>query len=252
MEFTHEQLSKIYHSVGDRVGWDFSKIRMEQSPVPWHYPDVVCRFLSSPEHVLDIGTGGGEMFLSLASHFKKGIGIDANTTMIEQALRNKRTGGIENIDFKVMDCHQLEFGDEAFEVVLNRHCVVNVAEISRVLCPGGCFITQQVGNRNTLNLLNALGWTPESFGAGWWQTVEKLAAAFELCGCQVVARAEYDVRYWFCDVESLVFWLKAVPLPEPFDVKRHWEGVNRVLQEYATPKGIETNEHRELLIVEKR
>jgi hypothetical protein len=53
-------------------------------------------------------------------------------------------------------------------------------------------------------------------------------------------------------IESLVFWLKAVPLPEPFDVEKHWEGVNHILQKYSTRQGIEANEHRELLIVEKR
>jgi hypothetical protein len=82
--------------------------------------------------------------------------------------------------------------------------------------------------------------------------VEELAAAFEQSGCRVVAKAEYDVRYWFCDVQSLVFWLKSAPLPESFDVDKHWEGVNRILQEYGTDQGIETNEHRELLVIERR
>ena len=59
------------------------------------------------------------------------------------------------------------------------------------------------------------------------------------------------MRYWFRDLESLVFWLKAVPLPEPFDLEKHWEGINYILRNYKTPRGIETNEHRELLIVQK-
>lgn len=70
-------------------------------------------------------------------------------------------------------------------------------------------------------------------------------------GGYVAACAEYDVRYWFLDVPSLRFWLKAVPLPEPFDLDRHWYGVNRILDRYTTDQGIETNEHRELLIVRK-
>ena len=66
-----------------------------------------------------------------------------------------------------------------------------------------------------------------------------------------MCKAEYDVQYWFRDVESLVFWLKAAPLPEPFDTEKHWQGVNRIIEQYSTPLGIETNEHRELLIVQK-
>ena len=68
----------------------------------------------------------------------------------------------------------------------------------------------------------------------------------------MIARAEYDVRYYFLDVASLVFWFKSVPLPEDFNIEKHWRQVAQIITEYRTPKGIETNEHRELLIVQKR
>ena len=251
MKLTSEQLKLISDSVGERTGWDFSQMHTERAPVPWSYSDVVRRFLTRLEYVLDIGTGGGEMFLTLAPYFRKGIGIDTNPGMIEQAQQNKAAQGIANVELVVMDGHSLGFPDAQFDVVLNRHCDVNVSETVRVLRTNGYLVTQQVGRRNTLNILEAFGWTPASFGDGWWQPVERLAAEFEQLGCQVVAKAEYDVRYWFCDVESLVFWLKAVPLPEPFDVEKHWQGVNRIIEEHSTQRGIETNEHRELLIVRK-
>src|SRR3972149_8987910 len=114
--------------------------------------------------------------------------------MIEQARRNKRTRGITNVDFKVMNGTHLKFADAEFEIVLNRHCDINVSETARVLRPQGYFITQQVGYRNTLNILKAFGWTPERFGAGGGQPVVKLAARFEQSGCRVIAKAEYDVR----------------------------------------------------------
>jgi hypothetical protein len=82
--------------------------------------------------------------------------------------------------------------------------------------------------------------------------MDELCRKFQEAGCRVVARGEYDVRYWFLDVESFVFWLKAAPLPDVFDVEKHWQSVDEVLRAYRTPKGIETNEHRELLIVQKR
>jgi len=251
MKFTLEQLKQISDSVGERTGWDFSPMRAERAPVPWNYSDVVRQFLTNTDCVLDVGTGGGELFLPLAPYFRKGIGIDHSTKMIEQALQNKAAQRIANVDLVVMDGNSLEFPEAQFDVVLNRHCGVNVSETARVLRANGHFVTQQVAYRSTLNILKAFGWTPASFGDTWWTRVERLAAEFEQRGCRVVAKAEYDVRYWFCDVESLVFWLKAVPLPEPFDVEKHWEVVNRIIKEYSTPRGIETNEHRELLIVQK-
>ena len=246
-----EQLKRISESVGERTGWDFGRVRAERAPVPWSYPDVVRRFLTQSDRVLDVGTGGGERFLALAPYFGEGVGIDVSSAMIEQARRNKVARRAANVDFTVMDGRSLGFPDAHFDAVLNRHCHVNASETVRVLRADGCFVTQQVGCRNTLNVLHAFGWTPASFGGGWWQPVEELAAEFERLGCRVVAKAEYDVRYWFCDVESLVFWLKAVPLPEPFDVEKHWQGVNRLIERYSTQRGIETNEHRELLIIRK-
>jgi SAM-dependent methyltransferase len=195
MELTPERLKQISNSVGVRVGWGFSRMRTKRAPVPWDYSVLVRQFLANPACVLDVGTGGGELFLTFAPCFGKSMGIDVNTEMIEQAIRNKRTQEIANVDFEVKDGNHLEFADAEFEIVLNRHCDVNVSETARVLRPRGYFVTQQVAYRNTLNILKAFGWTPASFGDGWWQPMEELAAAFEQSGCRVVAKAEYDVRY---------------------------------------------------------
>ncbi len=249
MGLTREELQRISDLVGERVGWDFSPIYTKRDPVPWEYGEVAHRFIKKTDTVLDIGTGGGERFLALAEVFKMGIGVDIDPEMIRQAQRNRANRQVANVAFAVMDGHRLGFREAQFDVVLNRHCEVNVAEAVRILRPGGYFVTQQVGARNTLNFFEAFGWEPSDRGPG--QPLEGLAAYFERRGCSIVARCEYDVRYWFCDVASLVFWLKAVPLPEPFDVEKHLPAINRILEKHSTPQGIETNEHRELLIVRK-
>lgn len=51
--------------------------------------------------------------------------------------------------------------------------------------------------------------------------------------------------------ESLIFWLKAIPIPENLDFEKHWRQVDRIITQCRTPRGIETNEHRTLLIVQK-
>lgn len=251
MNLSYTELKAIAETVGELSGWDFSRVQDARAPVPWIYEDLAPRYLTPTDIVLDIGTGGGERFLSLAPYFAAGVGIDLNPSMIATAQSNKIRRNVPNIIFEVMDAHDLALDDATFDVILNRHAEVNVAETVRVLRPFGTFITQQVGPRNTLNVLHAFGWTPESFGESWWQPVNELAAGFEAAGCRVVARGEYDVHYWFIDVASFILWLKSVPLPEPFDLERHWESVNRVLRRHTTPRGIETNEHRELLIVQK-
>jgi hypothetical protein len=128
---------------------------------------------------------------------------------------------------------------------------VYAGEIARVLCPGGYFITQLVGQRSSLNILDAFSWTPASFGADWWQSVAEVAEQLRSHGCHILARAEYDVPYWFCDIESFMFWLMSVPWPEKIELERHWRSINQILETSRTERGIETNKHRVLLIAQK-
>jgi len=245
-------LQRVAASVGERQGWDFSRVRDERDPVPWDYIDVVRRYLRLSDRVLDIGTGGGKKLLTLAPYFGTGIGIDVSAEMIEAASANKSSSLAGNVSFEVMRAEALQFADAEFDVVLNRHCTVDVGEVFRVLRPGGYFITQQVGARNTQNICALFGCGPG--GEYEWdpnQKVSALAGAFRQRECCVVCTAEYDVRYWFLDPESLIFWHKAIPMPEDFYIDVHWRQVDRIVTEFRTPRGIETNEHRELLIVQK-
>jgi len=248
---TLNELKQIAHANGELDGWDFSRIHIERAPVLWEYVDVVRSYLKPTDRVLDIGTGGGEIFFSLAPFFSEGIGVDHNPVMVETAQRNKSAMSIDNISLKRMEGNDLRFDVDEFDIVLQRHSGVYVSEIVRVLRPGGYYITQTVGNRSSLNFLDAFGWTPASFGSNWWQSVAELADQFRVHDCHIIAQAEYDVLYWFKDVESFMFWFMAVPWPEAIELDKHWQNINRILETCQTEQGIETNEHRGLLIVQK-
>ncbi len=241
------QLQRIADTVGERRGWSFAQMRAASNPEPWDYEEVVRRYLRPSSQVLDIGTGGGERFLSLAPFFARGVGTDLSPTMVAVARENTTPEVAGKVSFAVMPADDLHVPDSSFDVVLNRHSAVHVDEIVRVLRPGGFFITQQPGVRNTQNICAILGYDP----TGEYPTTDETLAAFAAQGCDIVARAEYDIRYWFLDVESLLFWLKAVPVPPDFALDRYWRQVNRILVECQTPNGIETNEQRELFIVRK-
>jgi SAM-dependent methyltransferase len=248
---TLDELTQIVEANGTLDGWDFSRLRVGRDSVLWEYVDVVRQYLKPSDRVLDIGTGGGEIFFSLAPCFGEGVGIDQDPDMIAAARRNLSALSIDNVSLMTMDGSDLRFDADKFDVVLLRHLNVYPAEIVRVLRPGGFFITQMVGQRSSLNILKAFGWTPDSFGADWWQPVADLAEQFRALGCQVITHAEYDVPYWFLDVESFLFWLMSVPWPEEIELHKHWQTINRILETCQTERGIETNEHRGLLIVQK-
>jgi SAM-dependent methyltransferase len=248
---TLDELKQIVEANGTLDGWNFSRLRIERNPAPWEYVDVVRQYLKPSDRVLDIGTGGGEIFFSLAPCFDEGVAIDQDPSMIAAARRNLSALSIDNVSLMRMDGSDLRLDAGEFDVVLLRHLRVYVSEVVRVLRPGGYFITQMVGQRSSLNILKAFGWTPDSFGADWWQPVADLADQFRLHGCQIITQAEYDVPYWFHDLESFLFWLMSVPFPEDIELQKHWQKINQILETSQTERGIETNEHRGLLIVQK-
>ncbi len=249
---TLEELRRIAEAVGERRGWSFARVREECEIIPWDYEDVARRYLQADSHVLDIGTGGGERFLPLALYIGSGVGIDADPAMIEVARQNTPPSLKPNVTFEVMTGNALHFPDATFDVVLNRHAPVHVDEIVRVLRPGGVFLTQQVGPRNTANICALFGCGPDGkYRSDPAQSISALTESFRARGCTIIGQAEYDVRSWFKDIESLVFWLKAIPLPEDFDVEKHWPQVDRIVAEFSTPRGVESNEHRHLLVVRK-
>jgi len=241
-------------------GWDFSRVRARRDPIPWEYSEVVKRYLRPSDHVLDIATGGGEVFLALAPHFGSGLGVDISETMIATARENVPSHLQDKLSFEVMPAQGLDVDSNSFDIILNRHGPVFVQPIVKALRPGGYFLCQQVGDLNTQNIIQMCGW--ESGGAYWrhyWEDHElehqdpaTLARSFNQAGCRVVGSGSYNVRYTFLDLDSFIFHLKAVPLPEEFDIDRHADRLVRFIAENETADGIETNEHRELLIVQKQ
>jgi ubiquinone/menaquinone biosynthesis C-methylase UbiE len=254
-----DELKRRAARVEEIRGWNFSRMKTRAEPVPWDYREIVRRYLRPTDRVLDIATGGGEVFLSLVPFMGSGLGTDFSPQMIATARENTPPELAEKVSWAVMEAQNLEVEPQSFDLVLNRHGPVFLGPILRALRPGGYFICQQVGGLNSRNIIRLFGW--DSGGDYWrdyWdrhgfphQDVASLTQQLTEAGCRIVAQGSYNTRTYFVDVEPLIFFLKAVPLPEDFDINRHAERVLRFIDENNTPEGIETNEHREILIAQK-
>lgn len=247
-----DELKQLAADVAGWRGWNLLQYRTRCAETPWNYFAVVEELLSGKESVLDMGSGDGRVLTALASKLRRGIGVDVSKDRVDRARLNLPIKLRMRVHFTRASSHAVPAPDGAFHVVLNRHAPLFPEEIDRVLAPGGIFATQQVGNQNVRAIRSAFsearGPLPEMPDeVALPGTVRALSEA----GYEVVRQDEYDVPLVFGDAASLLFWLQKVPLPQDFDIERDAETVLEILDRLSTPNGILTNEHRELLVVQK-
>ena len=100
-------------------------------------------------------TGGGELLADLAPLPSETVASERYPPNIAVAKARLEPLGVQVVTPD--DDEILPFENDRFDLVINRHGDFHAPELWRVIRPGGRFITQQVGNRNCLQINQALG-----------------------------------------------------------------------------------------------
>lgn len=110
---------------------------------------------TKPRHVLDIGCGTGDLTINIARLAGKDVavtGLDYSPPMLEKAREKTKKAGVGNhVRFIEGEASQLPFPDASFDVTAisfafrnltykNPVCQTHLAEVLRVLKPGGRYI----------------------------------------------------------------------------------------------------------------
>jgi ubiquinone/menaquinone biosynthesis C-methylase UbiE len=93
----------------------------------------------APERALDIGAGTGEGSLLLAREFPQATvrGVDFSEEMVRAANLKVGLDPEGRIAFRVADAANLPYDDQSFDIVVHLNMPPFVAEVARVLRPGG-------------------------------------------------------------------------------------------------------------------
>ena len=126
--------------------------------------------LEGTETLLDIGCGDGKVTAEIAGLLSGGrvVGIDNSESMIDLATSRYPSAKYRNLDFKLMDASDLQFGP-LFDVVFSNaalHWVKDhrpvVKSIYGCLKPGGRILLQMGGQGNARDLVQILETLMES------------------------------------------------------------------------------------------
>ena len=239
-----EQIAHIH-------GWDFSHLHgryEEEQDIPWDYEKIVRQYLKKDMKLLDYDTGGGEFLLTLGHPYENTAATEGFPPNVELCREKLSPLGIDLKE--CTDPAHLPFEDGSFDIVINRHGDFCPEELSRVLKPGGLFITQQVGGQNDRDLVRMVLPDLEEPVSDLNLSVQR--GAFERAGFEILRAEEFFGNICFYDVGAFVWFARIIEWEFPdFSVDRCFDRLLK-LQEQIDEKGvIKGTTHRYLIVALK-
>lgn len=242
---------KFYDKVGKVNGWDFSNLQLTSEGAKWEFYEEVLKRARDTDVLLDLGTGGGENVLEIASSLLFLIGVDLSPSMVKTAQTNLFNSRTSNVRFAQMSSDDLLLPDQFFNIISCCHAPFHSREVERVLKEDGIFLTQQVSEADKLNLKKAFG-RGQSYEDSDGLLKERYMRELKDAGFSEIQSFDYDATDYYQRPEDLLFLLTHTPIIPHFgEEERDYEIFNTFIEDNQTPKGICTNSKRLLIIARK-
>jgi ubiquinone/menaquinone biosynthesis C-methylase UbiE len=158
-----------------------------------------------PEHdagrLLDIGTGTGRVLELLAPRISQGVGVDASKAMLALARSRLARAGLMHCSVRLADMYRLPLAEASFDVAVMQmvlHYAEDppgvLAEVARVLLPGGRLIVIDLAHHGRDDLLTKLAHRWPGFSDDAMRTL--LADAGMHRGDPVTIDGPLAIRLW--------------------------------------------------------
>lgn len=232
-------------------GWNFFylKGRYREEKPSWNYKTITKKLIKKSNSVLDMATGGGEVFSEILSVFKpkKAIAIEGYKPNVSVAKKSLKKYDVRVI--YVNEIKKLPFKDGEFDLVLNRHGGFNVNELARIISCKGLFFTQQVDGRNLKDLMKEFGTVPK-----WkFNTLSNVTKNLKKVGFEIVDTKEWKGKTIFKDVGALIYFLKAIPwIVSDFSVKKYLTILEKFQKRIKNKSKLEFTARRFLILAKKK
>jgi len=240
-------------------GWDFAWLTARSSTagrLPWDYRAEVPRLSADATSLLDMGTGGGEWLARLTPQPPRTVATEGWPPNVPVAARRLRQAGIPVVqdegaaDNTAEDPGRgrLPFRGGAFTLVINKHEAFLAAEVSRVLAPGGTFVTQQVDTRTHDGIYHALGLAVPEQSASWLPLAQRQLREAGLTVRRAEAGEELEQ---FADVAAIIYYLRLVVWAVPGFTVERFAGRLRELHDTAAAWPVTVRQRRFLVVATK-
>lgn len=239
-----------YKNPAKLKGWDFSQVRVIEEGPRIDYSKVVETHLGSNKILLDTGTGGGERLKTFAPKVREAIGIDVDRKMIKTAAENLGKSSLHNVNLILCDSEKMPIARAHIDIVTDRHAPFNAKEVSRILKPGGTFITQQVSEGDKRNFKEVFQ-RGQSYGEKSGTLKKRYLRELREAGIRIIEERTVNTTEYYESINDVIFLLANTPIIPDFDFKKEQDKLTKIEEKFKTNKGMRTNSERFLIVGSK-
>lgn len=234
--------------------YELDLLRGTEEPRPWDLLKVIREYTKKSDVLLDIGCGTAFKLIHLAGKVGKIYGLEPNEKMRAKAEENIRLKNISNIDLVNGHANEIPFKDNYFDVVTCMVAPHDTAEVYRVLKPSRYAILEKIGESDKLNFKKEFGFDKDGCRGQFSYLLRgEMAKIYKREFGELFSEVFVREGFWktYYSMEGLLLLLEQTPTIRSFNRKHDEKALHEIQIKYSTSRGIETTQHRILIIAKK-